>query len=45
MQCRSKTARQRDLGHVAAFAGVVDLNTALGRSADHPEIDGGDVLD
>ena len=45
MQRGSETALQRDLGRIAALAGVVDLDATLGRSADRPEIDGGDILD
>ena len=44
MQRGSETALQRDLGRIAALAGVVDLDATLGRSADRPEIDGGDIL-
>ena len=45
MQRGSETALQRDLGRIAALAGVVDLDATLGRSADRPKIDGGDILD
>jgi hypothetical protein len=44
MQRGTETASQHDLGRTATFPRVVDLDAALGGSADRTEVDDGDVL-
>ena len=45
MQRRAEAAFEHDLGGIAAFARVVDLDAALDDGADRAEVDRGDVLD